>query len=64
MVEMFLEKKQLDANATDKRGETALTFAADAGNETTVNLLLEKKANVDAAKEYCFPTLFWAGRHG
>jgi ankyrin repeat protein len=54
MVRLFVEKG-LDVNAVTRRGDTALHFAAGAGNVTMVKLLLAKGADVNAATHDSIP---------
>jgi len=54
----------IDVNAKDSYGNTALIFACYAGHTYIVKLLLEKSADIDIQDKYGNTALMWAAKKG
>jgi ankyrin repeat protein len=65
-LDVLLRDRRLDLDARDKQGRTALFFAALAGHDEFVSVLLRtgQKVNVDAKDKGGMTPLWWASRHG
>ncbi|EFW99917.1 ankyrin repeat-containing protein [Grosmannia clavigera kw1407] len=64
-VTVILQDTSADVNATDGIGRTPLSYAAYAGNESTVHQILKiGKVDVDSEDQYGWTPLFLAARYG
>jgi ankyrin repeat protein len=59
-IRQHIDKPGFDVNATSMNGRNALHYAADYGQVEVVQLLLEKKANIDLPDKFGITPLLTA----
>jgi ankyrin repeat protein len=64
MVKLLLREGKADVNFKDKSGRTPLSWAAEKGSETIVNVLLNKGADLECKDKSGRTPLSWAARGG